>query len=334
MPRVSSQISLSRQWHILKRLPRKGSGVSTRLLKDYLSELGFTADIRTIQRDLVKLQQIFNIERLAKSKPHGWRWQAGLADDLPGLDTSDALTLHLIGHRLESLVPDAMMDVIAGRIKTARVTLEKNKDIGDWMNKVALVNESIDYLPPAINQNSLDAIQQAVIKDHQIQVAYQSINDPEPRNLILHPLAMVMRGVRTYLLARRDIDKKETVKAYALHRFIEVKPLTKKTHRGSFNLQQHIAAGKMQFGQGKIISLHLKVDKGMFKILSETPLSETQTLKELDDGGILTAKMRDSWALKWWILSKSEYVEVLKPKSYRNKIAEILIASANKYRTA
>lgn len=334
MPRVNSQISLSRQWHILKRLPRKGSGVSTRLLNDYLSEVGFTADIRTIQRDLVKLQQIFDIERLDKSKPHGWRWQAGLADDLPGLDTSDALTLHLIGHRLASLVPDAMTEVIAGRIQKARNTLEKNKDIGNWLDKVALVNESLDYLPPSISSVNLDTIQQAVIKDFQIQVIYQSISDPEPRNLVLHPLAMVMRGVRTYLLARRDIDKKDTVKAYALHRFIEVKPLTKKTQRGSFNLQQHIASGKMQFGQGEMISLHLKVDKDMFKILQETPLSETQILKASEDGGILTAKMRDSWALKWWILSKSEHLEVLKPASYRKKIAQILITAADKYRLA
>ncbi len=332
MPRVSSQISLSRQWHILKRLPRKGSGVSTGLLKDYLSELGFKADIRTIQRDLVKLQEIFNIERLAKSKPHGWRWQAGLADELPGLDISDALTLHLIGNRLESLIPDAMMEVIAGRIQKARDALTKNKDIGNWINKVALVNESLDYLPPAINQNSLDAIQQAVIKEYQIQVSYQSINDSEPRNLVLHPLAMVMRGVRTYLLARRDVDPIEAVKIYALHRFIKVKSLTKKTRRGGFDLTEHIADGKMQFGQGEIISLYLKVDKDMLKILQETPLSKTQELKTSDNGGILTAKMRDSWALKWWILSKSEHVEVLKPKSYREKIAEILITTADKYR--
>lgn len=332
MPRVNNQISLTRQWHILKSLPRKGSGISTVWLRDYLSELGFSSDIRTIQRDLVKLQNIFNIERLDKSKPHGWRWQAGMADNLPGLDTSDALTLHLIGHRLEPLLPDAMMEAISGRINQARQTLAKNKNQGNWLDKVALVNESLDYLPPAIDQQLLDSIQQAVIKNRQIQVVYRSMNDSEPRSINLHPLAMVMRGVRTYLLARRDVDKKETVKAYAMHRFSEVKLLSNPTRRGHFNLHKHITAGKMQFGVGQEISLHLKVDKDLFKILEETPLSETQKLKKIDEGGILTAKMPDSWALKWWILSKSEHVEVLKPKRYRQKIGTILITAANKYR--
>src|SRR5690606_41030944 len=63
----------------------------------------------------------------------------------------------------------------------ARNTLEKNKDIGNWLDKVALVNESLDYLPPSISSVNLDTIQQAVIKDFQIQVIYQSISDPEPR---------------------------------------------------------------------------------------------------------------------------------------------------------
>ena len=330
MPKQSNHDTLMRQWQLLKALPSGGAGISARHITEYLKDLGYQTDLRTTQRDLIKLKKVMAIECNDKGKPYGWRWQKGMGGDIPALDTSDALTLRLLGNRLKNLVPSSMIDILSGRINKARKHLKEQP--GDWHNKVGISEETLGYVSPKIKDEIIESIKQALINDQQIQVKYHSLQESRAKDLRLHPLALVLRGVRTYLIARTHDAEDDTVMPYAVHRFKSVKVLKhKKTRRKRFNLKTCLDSDLMQFGVAEPIKLRLKLDTVMYKILKETPLSNQQQLEKTETGGLLTLPMRDSWSLKWWILSKSEHVEVLEPAAYREKIGALLKAAAKKY---
>ena len=332
MPKSKNHDTLLRHWHLLGALPSKGPGITTREITDYLSDLGYDTDIRTTQRDLVKLKKVMAIECNNKGRPYGWHWQPGMGGDIPALDISDALTLHLLGHRLQTLVPQSMLQVFAGRIQQARKQLAEHK--GDWHNKIGISEETLGYVAPKLNPDIFERLKHALIENHQIQVKYQSLQESRPKDLILHPLALVLRGVRTYLIARTHDAENKDVMPYVAHRFKSVRVLShKKANRKNFKLNECLDSDLMQFGTAEPMDLELKLDDVMVKILKETPLSRQQQLTEQNDGsGVLSIRIRDSWSLKWWILSKSEHVEVLKPHHYRHKIAGILLSAAKKYK--
>lgn len=330
MPKKNNKDTLLRHWHLLRALPSKGPGITTREITDYLTTLGYATDIRTTQRDLVKLKQVMAIECNNKGKPYGWHWQAGMGGDIPALDISDALTLHLLGNRLQTLVPESMMSVFKGRIDKARNQLKQQS--GNWQNKVGISEETLGYIGPRLDAEIFENLKNALINNHQIQVKYQSLQEPQAKDLILHPLALVLRGVRTYLIARTHDAKTDDVMPYAAHRFKMVRVLThKQAKRKNFKLKECLDSDLMQFGVAEPMDLQLKLDAVMYKILQETPLAKNQQLTPREDGGLLDIRIRDSWSLKWWILSKSEHVEVLSPHDYRQKIANILSKAAERY---
>lgn len=65
---------LSRQWELLKLIPRERKITVTELHKR-LSDLRHRISHRTIERDLEALSRVFAIEYDDRSKPFGWRYQ-------------------------------------------------------------------------------------------------------------------------------------------------------------------------------------------------------------------------------------------------------------------
>lgn len=66
---------IARQWQIIQFLTKTDGYVSSQKVFDYLSEKGINTSVRTVQRDLVDLAEIFPLERRTDDKPHSWRWQ-------------------------------------------------------------------------------------------------------------------------------------------------------------------------------------------------------------------------------------------------------------------
>lgn len=65
--------------------------------------------------------------------------------------------------------------------------------------------------------------------------------------------------------------------------------------------------------------------------LSETALSEDQTLQEDDKGFQLTATVSDSWQLRWWIRSQGAGIVVVEPVELREEIFDGLRDALNSY---
>jgi predicted DNA-binding transcriptional regulator YafY len=90
-----------------------------------------------------------------------------------------------------------------------------------------------------------------------------------------------------------------------------------------FNLDDYIAHGEFDLPFGDEIELTLKINGFMKQLLSETPLSETQSIQDLDDDYFLIqATVKDTGQLRWWIQSFGSSIEVIEPLDLREEFAQ------------
>lgn len=334
MPKASNTAAIDRLLEILKRLPTKRPGITASELTDWLRQEGYNVSKRTVERDLGELAEHFPVYCNARSKPYGWYWIAGEAPDLPSLTMADAMSLYLVEEQLRPLLPSAVLGSLTPRFQQARkklAALASSNPNARWVEKVRNVQPALPLLPPKIEEGVLEAVQDALLGDLQLEVAYQRPDAEEPQSVILHPLGLVQRGPVTYLVATA-FDYTD-IRLYAVHRIREAQKLKETTGRpASFSLDDYIRKGSLHFGNGKTIKLVANVSEWLATILTETPLSEDQMLEENGEDFRVKATVDDTWQLHWWILSLGGEIEVMKPVGLRKMVCEEIIESAKIYK--
>jgi predicted DNA-binding transcriptional regulator YafY len=95
------------------------------------------------------------------------------------------------------------------------------------------------------------------------------------------------------------------------------------TRPGGFNLDEYIQSGEFQYPVGPPIQLKAKFLRAAAAHLVETPLSDDQVIESLDaDHVCVTATVRDTAQLDWWLLGFGSGVLVLAPPALTVRIAE------------
>ena len=345
MPQNEKKSTLLRQWDMMRMLTvsrsdtkqdgrwDKASELATRL-----NEMGYDVSVRTVQRDLNELSEIFPIELNNKNqRDYGWRWVKGANLAIPGMSVSEALAMRLVETHLKQLLPDTMLDGLQGVFSLAKTKLDEvekqnNNHSKEWLNKVRVVPPAQPLLPPVVNQEIQADIYQALLENRQINVSYQPAFTDKPKEYVLHPLGLIMRGAVSYLVAsaREYVD----VRLYALHRFSSVEILEDaiKAPKG-FNLDKAIANGLADFAnQGEPIKLEIRCNEWVAGYLAETPLSVDQKIVQDANGWVrITATVNDTWQLCWWLMGQGAGLEVCSPLGLREKIKTALFDAAKLY---
>ena len=339
MPQNEKKSTLLRQWEMLRMLTVSRSDTRLDGRWDKASEIaaklydtGYAVSVRTVQRDLKELSEIFPIELNDKNpRDYGWRWMKGANLDIPGMSVSEALAMRLVEIHLKQLLPAAMLDGLQGVFSLAQTKLDKvekqnNNPSRDWLNKVRVVPPAQPLLPPVVNQEIQANLYQALLKNRQITANYQPMSSDQPKEYLLHPLGLIMRGAVAYLVASAW-DYAE-VQLYALHRFskVEIMNTTAKVPEG-FSLDKAIASGLADFAsQGKPINLEIRCNEWVAAYLTETPLSADQQTESEADGRVrLTATVNNTWQLHWWLMGQGAGVEVCAPDELREEIKAALM---------
>lgn len=333
MPKAKHQDAIARQWEILKYLPRKGPGKTTKEIFNYLKGEAFSIAERSIQRDLSELSRLFSLVCNEDNKPYKWYWQPGKGEELPALTLTDALSLNIVESIVKPLIPHAMLETLEHRFNETNNKLaamsEQNKN-ASWLNKVRNVQPALPLLPPNINESVLEDVQAALLNDKQVEVEYQSMDSDCAKTRLLSPLALVQRGSVTYLVA--IMDGYADVRYYAVHRIQSAKQTCGdvKIPKG-FSIDEEIKKGKFGFGAANSIKLHAYIDDWLCRILEETPFSEDQKITYEEEFPYLTATVEDTWQLSWWLLSQGDGIEVIKPIKLRNKMKKELRKALSQY---
>lgn len=334
MPANSTNGAIARQWELLKLIPSSRSeGWNPSAFMNELGERGFEVSKRTVQRDLVALAEVFDLECDEREDGYYWRWQAGAKLDIQSLELTDALTLRLIETSLRPLLPASVLKALEPRLENAAEKLDSvspRNSIGGWTNKVASVLPMVPFIAPKIDPKVLEEVQNCLLKDFALTCRYRSVGAEKPKELTLHPLGLVQRASVTYLIANA-FDYTEP-RAFALHRMSKVENTYEAAKRPKgFSLKQFIEDGGMGFGEARPITLVARISPMLARELEETRLSEHQKIQEDGDWFRIEAPVKHTWQLEWWLLSKMDDLEVLEPENLRASFAKKLSAASKRY---
>ncbi len=332
MPRVSKESTLSRQWELMKLLPKSLPGKTASEMRAALVTAGYNVTKRTIERDLVDLNAVFPLLCNQSSKPYGWYWEKVAPLTIPGMNLPEAVSLGLLEDLLHQLVPDTFYRVLRNRFDQARKKLTNlsSNQYSNWADIVRYIPPGINFLPPDIPASIMHEVQNSLLQQKQLEIEYRSADASQCKELLVHPLAMVQQGVRSYLLATTFNYDKPVF--YALHRMDSAVPTKEKSRRPKgFSLEGFMDQGGAQFGAGKTITLKAKISDSLSSLLKETPLSTDQRIVAKKGVQFLTATVFDSWQLRFWVLSQGSSILVQQPKALKNDIVNQLEETLKSY---
>ena len=333
MPSAKAHSTVSRQWELLRQLPSRPPGITATELVTRLHTQGYRISKRTIERDLNDLSLMFPLQCNDKNAPYGWHWKPGVSVELQGITLTEALSLALVESAIRPLLPNSMLKVLEPRFNHARQklkTLGEENHAARWLDKVASVRPDLNLQAPDIHEETLETLQQALLEENQVQCEYYSAHSDKISLLTLNPLALVQRGLITYLIG--TAYPYTDVRQYAVHRFRELTPLTTPTlGLKDFNLEDYLSTDALQFGKTEKIAFQAWLSEKQARLLRETPLSADMVLTDLGNGHRVTATISNSWQLQWWILSLGDALIVEKPLSLREQTALTLRSAAAGY---
>lgn len=309
---------------MLRAIPRRSPGISSRELKAKLATRGYEVSKRTVERDLVRLCEQFPLVTEG-SHPEYWSWMPGAADyALPGHDPMSALTWQLVEEYLQPLLPISIRDELEPQFRSARNFLRETGSgkLRRWRERVRYLPRAMPLPPPKIAPDVLDSVYTALLEGRQLEVYYRSRGQLRARPLTLNPLALVVRETVYYLVT--VVEPFEDTVHTALHRMGRPKVLESAVREpDGFDLDAHIKAGRFQYASGRKVRMVARFDEYAAQALLEAPLSPDQDSTPLDDGRIeIAVTVMESHQLIWWLLGFGSNVEVVAPQELRNTVAK------------
>lgn len=316
--------TLLRHWQTLRSVPRYPRKITAGEICNRLSEEGFPVGKRTVERDLLALSRIFPLLVDDREKPYGWSWdKESPAFDLPCLTTGESLALLMARVYLRSVMPNTVQAQLAPYFRQAEQrldTLTGHSALADWMSKVRVIPATQPLLSPQINEDIEGAVHEALLYQRQCQISYLRKDSVEPDEYPISPLALVQRGVLTYLVCR--IKNYPEPRILVLHRVISAELLDLPIQDSAeFDLDSYLANGAFGWGEGELIRLEALFTQGAGNHLYETPLSSDQKISVESDGRLrVVANLPFTKQLQWWLLGFGNGVEVIGPERLRDYI--------------
>lgn len=320
-----------RQWLMLNKIPVHASGkggIGSKELEIYLQQCGIEISQRTIQRELVNFSKLFgDLQTDGNKDKAAWSWkEKSQLLDLPGMSPTVALSFKLTQQFLDNMMPDSVKESLSSYFNKATntlSTLEGDNYLSNWSDKIRTIPRTQYLIPAKVSPEVLQTVYQSLLEEKPIKALYQP-RDAETAEYEMHPQGLVLRQSIIYLVA--TLWNYDDPRHFALHRISqcelgdsEYQPLK------DFNLDTYIATGTFDYAEVEDNEIKLIVifDQGAAFHLTETPLSTDQKFVNKCDGRVqITATVKNSLQLRWWLLGFGEYVEVIKPKTLRDEFVE------------
>lgn len=119
---TESAKTMRRQWHIVRFL-LKGTYVSTSEINNHLISLNIDVGLRTIQRDLKVLKDVFPLESRQDCRPHSWRWQRAEDTTIGEINLSKALVLCFVQEHLTDVLSPKLIQQLDPLFEKAKVVV-------------------------------------------------------------------------------------------------------------------------------------------------------------------------------------------------------------------
>jgi len=325
--------AMKRGMAILRMMDRTTK--TTKQIHERLLDNGFDISLRTVERDMKVLPEIFpqHVFVIDRSKPYGYKLPQG-SQMLSGMTPDEAVTLQLAYDYLKPLLPKGSLDPIAPYLEEAEIILDQKKTskrMKGWKNKVLALNEGFNLEPATIKDGLLEEIKKALWEGKKIKAEYTSKNKVESSEYILHPCGLVYRGRISYLVCSFDGETEKFI-YLPLQRFQSVEIVSEYSAHRDRNIKE-VAKDLVGFKvKPDKINIVLKFSRFAGSHLYETPISNKQTISKTKDGFLLVkAPVNDDMELRFWIRAFGGEVEVIKPKHLRDEFTQMSKILGNRY---
>jgi predicted DNA-binding transcriptional regulator YafY len=210
--------------------------------------------------------------------------------------------LTLAEQQLGHLLPPRLMKSMSAFFSQAKSQLGEQpaaRQEREWLKKVRIVSTSQPLLPPKVDNRVFEQVCSALYGDQWLTVEYRNAAGEEKKSRVM-PLGLVQQGPRMYLVCRFDGYTNE--RNLALHRIVSAKASSLTFKRPTeFDLKQYDDDGRFGYGNGDLIKLTFRIEKGHGFHLLESPLSEDQQVCEEKEHYKIRATVVDSEMLDWWL---------------------------------
>ena len=324
-------MSLS-EFDLIAMLPRSPEKRSTPELLARLAASGHTMTPRSLQRRLMSLSIKHPIVCDDRAKPYGWSIAPQAPPTLGAMSVQEAVTLKLAERYLREAIPTDLLEDLKHYFNQADSKLKKESLYRAWLSKIRLIPANQALQKPAIKRQVLTNAYAGVLRGTVLNVTYKVRDGDKAKTYDIEPLAIVVRGQVSYLVAQ--FPWADEVTLMALHRFSAIQPTDQKNRlRLGFDLDAFIDSGALGFMPTREQKVQVRFYDGAGTHLEETPISTGQSLKTIADGILdLVVTLPVTEQFKWWLLGFGERAEIIAPATLRAEIHERLIAAEQRYR--
>lgn len=320
--------TLLRLFALLRLIPTEPQRIASTTLLEKLHDKGFSVTLRSIQRDLNRLSLPFSLQCDESESPFRWSFTRDAPLRLEDMDAPTALALYLSESHLTRLLPKTVIDQLSPQFRRARNFLGDvgHNGLADWARRVRAIPNGKTLLPAAIAPEVWHTVSESLLERRQIKVSYRSRSKGGVKQLVLHPVGLVSRHAITYLLA--SVDGYDDLRQFALHRIQLIRMLESEAReQADFNIDKYIARGHFSQRQTEErVELVADVHPQLAELLSETPLSDQQSLVDLPDQAWkrLCAWVTLDCETLWWIFGLNENIRVHAPQVWVDEIRQHL----------
>ncbi|WP_027853095.1 helix-turn-helix transcriptional regulator [Marinobacterium litorale] len=318
------QDTLFRYLAMLQLIPRSPGYRATTTLQTLLEERGFKVDIRSIQRDLEKMSAHFPLICDRERRPFRWAFDPDFKSSLPAMDTPTALTLVLAQEYLTGLLPQIAVDQLGSQFQNARKYLDglERNGFAHWTEYVKAIPNGKALIPAPLQPDVWPLVTDGLLNGYAVDVEYLSRTKNSIKTFTLHPMGLVAKHSVTYLLA--TVNDYEDIRQFALHRIQTIRQSDKAFRpQPDFCVDQYVAQGAFGYPESEgWVRLKARVRSDVAWLLSETPVSEMQTLESTSSDGwmLLTAEVPNDQQTQWWLQGFGSAIDVLEPLNWREAI--------------
>ncbi|MFA5251742.1 MAG: WYL domain-containing protein [Phycisphaerae bacterium] len=281
----------------------------------------FGTSRRTVFRDLKELQTV--------GVPYRYNAKAGsyIIDPeffLPPIDLNlqEALGLLLLVHKAGSQIQMPFKNSAL----LAALKIENNlpPKIRQYCN-ASMQNISIRVDPQAptnLLDKTFTQLQKAIAGKIKVSMRYRSLFEGRILDVELCPYHLMYNRRAWYVLGLSGLHK--SVRMFKLNRIIELNNTEKHFIDGeNFDLYDFLGRAWSMIPEGKIYNIKLRFLPMVADNVAEVQWHSTQKVTRNSDGSATVEFRVDGIReIAWWVLGYGDQVQVLAPKSLRNKVLE------------
>ncbi|MEZ9509549.1 helix-turn-helix transcriptional regulator [Vibrio breoganii] len=194
-----------RLFELCRKLPSPNAApMSTHDLHQALVDEGFSVSKRTTERDLLKLQNIIDIDTERTPNGNIWKHAHWNSELVPTMQPTEAFLLLTVEKTLRHIVPPESINILDVRVNKAKKTLNGRNNLRKWQDKLHIVDGQHPHTTIPIDSELLKEVYEAVINETQLEFLYQKLDAEKASTYILNPLAIVVREHAHYLVATKS----------------------------------------------------------------------------------------------------------------------------------